>query len=67
MKIVKTGQLFIALIVIKLPIVFDCLSSNMSSFAATLSVGSAANFSVEVNGKALGEIALEVHRDLQGS
>jgi hypothetical protein len=59
MKIVKTGQLFIALIVIKLPIVFDCLSSNMSSFAATFSVG--------VNGKALGEIALEVHRDLRGS
>jgi hypothetical protein len=51
--------LFIALIVIKLPIVFDCLSSNMSSFAATFSVG--------VNGKALGEIALEVHRDLRGS
>jgi hypothetical protein len=39
MKTVKTGQLFIALIVIKLPIVFDCLSSNMSSFAATFSVG----------------------------
>jgi hypothetical protein len=28
MKIVKTGQLFIALIVIKLPIFFDCFSSN---------------------------------------
>ena len=36
MKTVKTGQLFIALIVIKLPIFFDCLSSNMSSLAATL-------------------------------
>jgi hypothetical protein len=67
MKNIKIGQLFIALIVIKLPIVFDCLSSNMSSFAATLSVGSTANFSVEVNGKALGEIALEVKKDLQGS
>jgi hypothetical protein len=63
MKTVKTGQLFIALIVIKLPIVFDCLSSNMSSFAATLSVGSAANFSVGVNGKALGKIELTVQED----
>lgn len=56
MKNIKTGQLFIALIVIKLPIVFDCLSSNMSSFAATLSVG--------VNGKALGNIAVEVKKRL---
>lgn len=52
MKTVKTGQLFIALIVIKLPIFFDCFSSNMSSFAATLSVG--------VDGKALGNIELIV-------
>ncbi len=52
MKTVKTGQLFIALIVIKLPMFFDCLSSNMSSFAATLSVG--------VDGKALGNIELIV-------
>jgi len=57
MKTVKTGQLFIALIVIKLPIVFDCLSSNMSSFAATFT------FSVGVNGKVLGEIGLEVQED----
>jgi hypothetical protein len=55
MKTVKTGQLFIALIVIKWPIFFDCLSSNMSSFAATFSVG--------VNGKALGNIELTVEED----